>query len=308
LLCAGAAAQQTPPPQTPPTPTFRASTRTVAVYATVQDRTGRLVPDLTKDEFQVLDNGRPTEIVTFSNEVLPVTVVLMLDMSSSMREEFLRVRDATRHFIDALGPGDRVRLGTFGWEVAVSPHLTGDKGLLHRILDEEVWHGGGTPLWTAMKAGMQSLRGEPGRRVVLTLTDGQNVCGFVPEIVARPATTIETLDAARDPALSACASLGEIETLALDGEFILYAIGMEGAGLETAMMRLAEESGGGHISLRRNADLTSTLAQVVDELHHQYALGFRAPQLDGAVHTLEVRLNRSGLTARARRSYLATDR
>lgn len=307
FACLIAIAAQSPPQQQPP-PTFRASARTVAVYATVQDRDGRLVPDLTKDAFQILDNGQPADIVTFSNEVLPITVVLLLDMSGSMRSEFIRVRDATRYFIGALGSRDRVRLGTFGWEVSVSPLLTGDKFVLLRILDEEVWHGGGTPLWTAMKVGMQSLGGESGRRVVLTLTDGENACGFLPEIVATPSPAVATLDAALDPALGACASFGEVESLALEGEFMVYAIGMEGTGLDDGIIRLTEESGGGRVNLKRNADLASTFARVVDELHHQYALGFRPARLDGTVHKLEVRLARAGLTARARKSYLATDR
>lgn len=292
--------------QQEPLPTFRASARTVAVYATVQDRDGRLVPDLKKDAFQIFDNGRPAEIVTFSNEVLPITVVLMLDMSGSMADEFLRVRDATRQFIGALGPNDRVRLGTFGHEVAVSPLLTSDKSVLRRILEEEVWHGGGTPLWTALKVGMKSLGGVTGRRVVLTLTDGQNACGFFPQIMATPSSNIASLDAASDPTLSACSSLREVETLALDQEFLVYPIGMEGTGLDDGIVRLTEESGGGHTRLRRNADLATRFAHVVDELHHQYALGFKPVQLDGTVHKLEVRLAHSGLTARARRSYLAT--
>lgn len=302
VLAAGATivAQQAPPP------TFRASATTVAVYATVQDRNGRLVPDLAKDAFQIVDNGRPAEIVTFSNEVLPITVVVMLDMSGSMEEEFLRVRDATRYLVGALGPNDRMRLGTFGWEVAVSPLLTSDKAVLRRILDEEVWHGGGTPLWTAMRVGMKSLSGETGRRVVLTLTDGQNACGFIPPVMSVPSANVASLDAASDPVLRACATLREVETLALDEGFLVYAIGMEGPGLDAGIVRLAEESGGGHVSLKRNADLASTFARVVDELHHQYALGFRPAQLDGTVHKLEVRLTHSGLTARARKSYLAT--
>ena len=68
--------------------TFRSDVHTVAVYATVQDRDGRLVPDLTKDDFKIIDNGRPAPITTFSHEILPITVALMLDMSDSMRMDY----------------------------------------------------------------------------------------------------------------------------------------------------------------------------------------------------------------------------
>src|SRR3954471_5185849 len=59
-------------------PVFRTGVQTVAVYATVRDGAGRLVTNLTRDDFQILDNGSPAEIRTFSNEILPFTAVLLL--------------------------------------------------------------------------------------------------------------------------------------------------------------------------------------------------------------------------------------
>ena len=85
IWCAGAALCIAQQPQT-----FRSDVQTVVVYATVQDRDGRLVPDLTKDDFRISDNGRLVPIATFSHEILPITVALMLDMSDSMRMEIGR--------------------------------------------------------------------------------------------------------------------------------------------------------------------------------------------------------------------------
>lgn len=89
---------------------------------------------------------------------------------------------------------------------------------------------------------------------------------------------------------------------------MVYAIGMEGPGLTGGLIRLAEDTGGGRFELKRNADLTAAFTGVLDELHHQYALGFTPVALDGRTHQLEVRLARRGMTARARKSYLAIDR
>jgi hypothetical protein len=96
-------------------------------------------------------------------------VVVLLDMSNSMREEFERVREAGLHFAKALDPADRARIGTFGDEIALSPHLTGDKGILARVRQEELWPGGPTPLWTALDDAMRSIADEPGRRVVYAI-------------------------------------------------------------------------------------------------------------------------------------------
>ena len=75
--------------------TFKGGVRTVAVYATVTDSGGRLVPDLTLGDFEVQDNGKPQEISVFASDIQPITVVLLLDRSGSMRRNF-KDRKSTR--------------------------------------------------------------------------------------------------------------------------------------------------------------------------------------------------------------------
>lgn len=264
-----------------PRPTFQSGTKTVVLYATVRSSDGRLVPDLPREAFTVLDNGRPVEVNLFSNDPQPLTVALLIDMSGSMERHFLRVRAATREFIKALQPSDRVRIGTFGDEVALSPHLTGDKALLTRVLEEETWPLGGTPMWSAAYDAMVSLHGEAGRRVILILTDGvDNGTMFEHTIV-------------------------DAERRATTEGFMVYGIGMEGTGLDSSVKSLADDTGGGYFDLKAGDDLASTFARVVEELRHQYVLGFTPAALDGRRHRLEVKLSSPGLKARARRSYLA---
>ena len=155
---------------------FRSRTDTVSIYATVNDRDGRLAPDLTAADFQVFDNGTPVELTVFSNELQTITMTMLLDMSGSMTSRLLWMRNAADHLIDELRGADRARLGTFGVEVAISPHLTSNKDLLKRVLHEELWPGGDTPLWRGIDAAMTSMAPERGRgrRVVLVITDGNN--------------------------------------------------------------------------------------------------------------------------------------
>jgi VWFA-related protein len=287
------------------TPTFRGGVRTVAVYATVQDKSGRLVPDLPRDGFEILDNGRPVELTVFSNEQLPITVAVMLDMSNSMWEEFPRVREAALHFVKVLDPADRARIGSFGLEVALSPHLTGDKRVLTRVVEEELWPGGPTPLWSAIELGMHSIATEPGRRVVLALTDGDDSCLL--RIISRPKSNF-SLGQFSGPApkpVDFCTTFERVRTRAVREEFMIYAIGMP--DLSGYMRDLSAETGGGHFNLRGNTDLKASFARVVEELHHQYLLGFSPAVLDGAVHKLEVRVKRPGLVARARKTYTAAE-
>jgi Ca-activated chloride channel homolog len=270
--------------------TFKSSTQTVVVYATVRDAAGRLVPDLTQDDFELLDDGAPVRIATFSNDIQPITVALLLDMSGSMLSRLVRVRDSTLRFIDALRPADRVRIGTFGDEIGISPVLTGDKAVLTRIVREELWPGGGTPLWNAVYAGMDSLAAEPGRRVVLVLTDG--------------------LDS---EALSGWkGDLDDVRSRAAREGFMLYMIGMDTVDTNDEPQRrvnaLIAETGGTRFDVKEGADLHSTFTRVADELRRQYLLGFAPEKRDGREHRLEIRVTRPGLEARGRKSYVAERR
>ena len=74
---------------------FRSSVSTVAVYATVAESDGRLITDLERSDFTLLDNGAEVPIALFSNDPQPITVALMLDMSGSMVRRFAKVREST---------------------------------------------------------------------------------------------------------------------------------------------------------------------------------------------------------------------
>ena len=75
---------------------------------------------------------------------------------------------------------------------------------------------------------------------------------------------------------------------------------------DDGLPKLAAATGGGYFELTSTEDLNATFTRVADELHHQYALGFTPTKLDGKMHTLDVKIVKEGLAARARKSYLAT--
>lgn len=274
-------------------PTFRIGTQIVPVYATVQDRNGRLVPDLTREDFEVFDSGQPVAITVFSNDIQPITVVVLLDMSGSMANRLLRVREGALHFIRALRQEDRARIGTFGAEIGISPWLTSDKARLERILQGELWPGGGTPLWGGLDAALASLDGEAGRRVVLTLTDGV-ASGALPGYDV---------------------SQQDVERKTLGGGFMIYAIGLAGLeklpntalmpSLDQQMVRLVDHTGGGHFELANDDDLEATFSRVAEELRHQYLIGFVPASRDGRTRPIEVRTRDRDLRVRARQSYVA---
>ena len=94
-------------------PTFKSGTKTVAVYATVTGSGSQLATGLTREDFEVRDSGKAQPITVFSNEVQPISVVVMLDRSGSMRGNFGLVESGVEAFVRQMLPADKARIGSF---------------------------------------------------------------------------------------------------------------------------------------------------------------------------------------------------
>ena len=160
-----AASQQQPP-------TFKAGIQTVPLFATVTDATGRLIPDLAKEDFEIFDNNKSQAVTLFVNDLQFIKVVVMLDESASMVNNIARVKEGAEQFLLRLMPDDRARIGSFEDKIIVSPEFTNNRNELIRFLKEELQYGNGTRLWDAVDFSMSALAGLDGRRVVLVFTDG----------------------------------------------------------------------------------------------------------------------------------------
>lgn len=267
--------------------TFRSTSQTVAIYATVTDSTGRLVPDLQERHFEVFDNLKAQPLTLFKSDIQPIKVVVMLDTSGSMTLNLDLLKIAAEQFVLRLLPDDRAKVGSFSDKIIVSPEFTGDRDELVRILHNDIQFGNPTFLWDAIDRSMDELKDQTGRRVVLIFTDGED-------------------DTSRK------VGFNQVLTRAQNEDYMIYAIGLESRILgqvthpDRNLRRLAEQTGGGYFELTRTADLNRTFTQVADELHRQYVLGFAAENLDNTVHKLDVRVKVPGMTVRARKSYLAS--
>lgn len=270
-------------------PVFRSSTRIVPVLTTVTDSQGRLVPSLEKDEFSILDNGKPQDISFFSNEVLPFTVVVMLDTSASMTANLDLLKAAAEQFLLRLLPQDKGQVGAFNDKIQFSGTFTSDRDDLIGALGD-LQFGNPTRLYDAVDESMAVLTDVDGRKVVLVFTDGDDTASRV--------------------------GLGHVLERARDEEVMVYAIGLESEFFngqrvvrtrpDRGLRRLAEETGGGFFELKKTDELAPTFTRVAQELHSQYTLGFTPAVLDGKEHKLVVRMKQPGMTARARRSYVAS--
>jgi VWFA-related protein len=316
-------------------PTFSTAARTVAVYATVTNAESRLVTDLGRDQFTVEDNGKKQELSLFANDIQPITVVMLLDRSGSMRANFELVEKAAEAFVDVMLSDDRARIGSFSNRIQLDPQeFTSDHDQLLKILNTELQPEGPTPLWNAVNVGITSLLHVQGRRVILVFTDGvDNPMNFS----NRNSSLKDVMKRAEEEdvmvyAIGLAGQNGPIGT-GSSGGFPRGRGGFGGGGFggrggfgrggfgrgggfgggqravddhpDEGLPKIAAATGGGYFELTNTADLPTTFRRVADELHHQYALGFPPSNLDGKMHALTVTVAAPGMTVRARKSYLA---
>jgi len=270
-------------------PTFRAGTQVVSLFVTVQDLQRRLVPDLTQDEFQVFDNDKPQPVVYFDNSVHPISVVVMLDTSGSMTLTIDLLKQAAEQFVIRLLPEDKARVGAFNDKIQINAKWSNDRDQLVTDI-KDLDYGNGTRLWDAVGTALDELKSIEGRRVIVVFTDGDD-------------TESKTM------------SLGKVIERARVDEVMIYAIGLESRYAidgrvtvtkpDSGLRKVADETGGGYFELKKTADLAPTFTKVAQELHSQYVIGFTPTLLDNKVHKLAVRMKQPGMTAQARRSYLA---
>ncbi len=188
-------AAQSPAPGTPTT-TLSVDVKVVTLPVTVRDKKGKIVRDLTKDDFELEEDGKPQSIRYFSQETnLPLTVGLLVDTSMSERDNMDRERSASRSFLDQMitRPTDRAFVIHFDREIELLQDLTSDHAKLEKavgLIDTQqaventqtsgqdshrIRGGGGTKLYDAIFLACDEItKKQTGRKAIVVLTDGED--------------------------------------------------------------------------------------------------------------------------------------
>jgi Ca-activated chloride channel family protein len=280
--------------QTPQTPIFRGGVRTVPVYVTATDRSGGFVLDLTKEEFELRDNGKVQTISQFITDAQPLSTVILIDGSSSMLPMFNNVLDAARAFVLRMLPSDRTAIASFADRFQMRQPFSSDRDALLKHLEDEfnIRVGTETRLWGSLNEAVLALTRETQRRVVVVLSDGKHWTADYP--------------------FRGGSSSGDVFSLAVSYDVMLYAVAVwtrtednRANAPSGELMALARDTGGGFVQMKESDDINLLTTQISTELHQQYVLGFTPEALDGKTHKLDVRVKRPGVTVRTRRSYVA---
>ncbi len=310
LWPAAAMAQASPQPvtssQTSPAPAlsssqlpvFHQDVNLVNVFFTVRDANGALVSGLTKDDFEVLEDGKPQLVKNFSADTdLPITLGLLLDSSGSMDEMLAKEKRVGADFLaQVIRPQDLAFIVSFDTNILLLQDLTADLKLLRKGLKKADINGGGLPvylgpashsrstaLYDAIWGASKAMRRQRRRKAIVLLTDGDD----------------EGSRYSLNDAIEA-AQMADVMCYVL---LLSHPKDMQG---RTAMTQLVEATGGRLIEVSRPDKLGDAFAQVSKDLRSMYSLGYSPENKvrDGAFRAIALN-PRGPYKVAARKGYYA---
>lgn len=290
-------------------PRFMAGVELVSLPVTVEDKAGRIVTGLTRDDFSIFEEGVRQEIAVFSNEPQPIAIAVLIDFSRSMQGERHQAAVAAVTTLGRrLDPHDRWRLFPFADRaMATGPWGPAAPQDVQALLN--LGAGGGTRLFNSVVAVQEALVDAPHRkRAILIVSDGNDVATQSGD-VGEP-LSVAHLDDSERRAVAALRA----------GESLVYALGMDwpyraSPGRRTgpsqrvnrkALRALTDPTGGKVWVARTGAELVAAADQLLDELRQQYTLGYSPTRAaDGKFRRVRVTIANDQYRVRFRQGYIA---
>jgi Ca-activated chloride channel family protein len=272
---------------------FRATVEVVNVPVVVSDRSGRVVTDLTIEDFVVAEDGKPQTLTYFSqgspDDAPPLRLGLLLDASESMEQDLKAASNAAVRFVDQMEDARDVTFVEFATGIRLSRFSPSSYPMLYERIRER-HAGGSTALYDALYRYVGSTFERSGQHVVLVHTDGGD------------STSSRTF--------------GDLQTLLRASNVLIYVIGYlenQSTGVRAAQQmrvtQIARETGGEAYFPGSPEDVDRVYEKIRAEIAGRYTLGYvpAAVRADGRFHRVEVKLadpQRRNLRVRARSGYL----
>lgn len=282
---------QTKANQPDETTTFRADTRLVVLHATVADKSGRLLTNLTQKSFRVFENDIEQPIKKVLREDVPVSMGLIVDNSGSMRTKRQRVEASALALVKSSNPEDEVFIVNFNDEAFLDKPFTSDIKELEQGL-AKIDSRGGTAMRDAVRMSIDYLKenGKRDKKVLVVVTDGDDNNSSV--------------------------SLENLIKNAQQSEVLIYTVGLlseeekrEAKRASRALNAIAEASGGGAYYPKELGDVDKICQQVAHDIRSQYIIQYSPtnPTLDGSFRKIRVVANAPNRpVVRTRSGYYAT--
>ncbi|MCC6163761.1 MAG: VWA domain-containing protein [Acidobacteria bacterium] len=280
-----------------PVPTFRSGVSLVSVNAVVKDRKGRPVRNLTRDDFQILENGTTRPIVDFGvSDQGPVSFGVLIDQSGSMKlsNNLDSAREVIRHLLAWFDPGkDEVALFAFDKALhEVQPFTTSSAEIADALPKLSAY--GTTALYDAIARTAERLETRPSpRRAVIVVTDGIDT-----------ASNLSIADVSGIASAIDVPVYVVVVTTPTNHPMRGIAIRNAGEPITTPLGNLSAWTGGDMLITSTPAETSLAARRLVVELRHQYLLAFESSTRAGW-HRVAVRTRNPELLVRARSGYFA---
>jgi len=282
---------------------FRVEVEGVRVDVLVT-KDGRPLGGLAKDQFELRDNEVRQKIDTISAGDLPLSVMLVLDTSASLRGQPLQdLKEAAFGLIALLTPNDRAAVLTFSGSVSLLAPWTSDPKQLHKAIFS-AQSSGATALHDAAYAALTLRDDQAGKPLVLIFSDGDDTGGWLSGSLV--------IDAARrNDAVVYAVGLRPVRTN-INGFRVDFRSGLqlpvsnltEAALAEPFLAALAKETGGRYIDALRSDRLSSTFAEIFTEFRNRYVITYTPTGVSTTGwHKIDVKLTKAGGSVIARRGY-----
>jgi VWFA-related protein len=255
-------------------PTFSAGVKVVNIFATVRDKSGQIVRDLQKGDFNIRENGKPQVISYFSRESdLPLTVGLLIDTSLSQGRVLENERGASYRFLDEVlrQSKDKAVIVQFDQAIIIRQGLTSSHkdledtlSLLDTPTEQQARYGSGTLLYDSIRAAsVQIMRKQQGRKAVIVLTDGVD-----------EGSTISL-----NEAIESAQSAGTQVYCILFSDATYYGgVGILGPDGKRVLQHLASETGGAFFEVNKQRSVSDIFHEIEDDLRSEYSIGFVSNQ------------------------------
>jgi VWFA-related protein len=254
LVAWPARAQQTASAQQSAGDVFRVKVRLVEVYAAVFDHSGRYVDGLTRDSFDVREDGQPQNIANFEASTVKLSCGILLDTTGSMTEVLPRVKNAVIKLIDSLGPDDAVAIYSFDRQVTLRQDFTTDKAAAKRAV-LRLRAEGETALFDAIAQTSQEISLQAGKKALVIFTDGDDNSSMI----------------------NAGAAINRARKLGLPLYTIAEGEALQSHKLKKTLGGLSESTGGLPFEARKSTDIEQIFQEISRDLKHLYLISYKPP-------------------------------
>ncbi len=268
---------------------FKVGVEAVNLSVVVTDKKGRFIPNLEADDFEIVENNVPQDLEFFTAEVTPVTVLLLLDASTSIRPSVEGIKEAAINFVSKLWDGDKAIIADFNEHIRFSSHFTDD---IDRLIGsiQSLYPSGWTALYDSVLISLDKVSDAEGRKALLVFTDG---------------------DDSRSSGYGSEATKKDVIEGSKYFEVTIYSVGFKGRGSgvnKGFLKRLSQDTGGAAFFPGDIGELNESFNQIQDELHSQYRMAYvpKNENRDGIWRQIDVRVKgRDDLVVRTRQGYYA---